>query len=100
MKTNGEQLKEKLFYAPQNAYARVDDQTVAACMEYAENYKAFMNSCKTERECVSVTIEMLEESGFIPFEYGKKYAPGTKIYFNNRDRALVFAVIGQRSRCV
>ena len=44
MKTNGEQLKEKLFYAPQNAYARVDDQTVAACMEYAENYKAFMNS--------------------------------------------------------
>ncbi len=96
-KSNGEQLREKLFYAPKNAYERVDDQTVAACMEYAEHYKAFMNSSKTERECVSVALETLQKNGFVPFEYGKTYAPGTKIYFNNRDRALVFAIIGQRS---
>ena len=66
-------------------------------MEYAEHYKAFMNSSKTERECVSVALETLQKKRFVPFEYGKTICARHKIYFNNRDRALVFAIIGQRS---
>lgn len=94
--TSGEQLKERLFYNPKNIYERVDEQTVDACMKYAESYKTFLNNSKTERECVSTTIAELEKNGFVPFEYGKKYAPGAKIYFNNRDKALIFAIIGTR----
>ena len=37
---------------------------------------------------------MAEEVGFVPFEIGKAYKPGDKIYYNNRGKAAVFAVIG------
>ena len=38
---------------------------------------------------------MAESKGFVPFEMGKKYEKGAKIYFNNRGKTIALAVIGE-----
>ena len=54
-----------------------------------------MNQSKTEREAVSYTIRKAEKAGFVPFENTKKYNAGDKVYYNNRGKALILAVIGK-----
>ena len=72
----------------------MSDAELAAAQDYCEGYKAFLNSAKTERETVTIAVEMAEKAGFVPFEIGKAYKPGDRIYYNNRGKAAAFAVIG------
>lgn len=95
-KTAGELLSEKLFYNPKNSYELVDDNVVDEAYRYSEGYKAFLNAGKTERECVVSSIKLFSKEGFVPFEFGHKYSAGEKVYFNNRDRSVIFAVIGKK----
>ena len=36
-----------------------------------------------------------EQKGFKPFQPGVKYMAGDKVYFINRDKSLILAVMGQ-----
>lgn len=89
------ELKEKLFYEKKNGLLTVDEKTVDEIQSYCEGYKNFLNSAKTEREAVVTAINMAEKHGFKPFEIGKKYVAGDKVYFNNRGKTVAFAVIGK-----
>ncbi len=89
------ELKEKLFYEKKNGLLTVDEKTVDEIQSYCEGYKNFLNSAKTEREAVVAAIDMAEKHGFKPFEIGKKYVAGDKVYFNNRGKTVAFAVIGK-----
>ncbi len=96
-KTKGEQLKEKLFFEFENAYNKVDDKEAKAAFDYSENYMEFLDNSRTERECVSYSVKLLENAGFTPFSYGNKYKAGDKIYYNNRNKSIIAAVIGKNS---
>lgn len=91
------ELKEKLFYTNKNGLKGIDEALYSACVEYCEGYKKFLDKAKTEREAVETALSMAKEKGFVPFEYGKKYNAGDKIYFNNRGKTLALAVIGKES---
>ena len=91
------ELKEKLFYEKKNGLLKVDDATINAMQDYCEGYKAYLDAAKTEREAVKTAIKMAEDKGFVPFEIGKKYNAGDKVYFNNRGKMVAFAVIGSES---
>lgn len=91
-----ELLKEKLFYARKNAAETLDADKIAAADAFCEGYKTFLNDAKTEREAVRFMVERAEAQGFVPFDRDKRYAPGSKVYFNNRGKALVLCVIGKR----
>ena len=78
------ELKEKLFYERKNGRLTADDATLSAADEYCEGYKNYLNLSKTEREAAKVSIEMAKEKGFKPFELGKSYAAGEKLYINIR----------------
>ena len=95
-KTRAEQLKEKLFYNKKNATRRMSDEELAKAYDFCEGYKQFLNSSKTEREAVRSAIAILEKNGFKPLEYGKKYLPGDRVYYDNRGKAIVAATIGTR----
>ena len=97
-KTQAEQLRETLFRQQKHASEALDAEEIARADEFCEGYKAFLNLCKTERECAQWFIARAEKRGFEPFEAGKAYAPGSKIYVNNRDKAAIFAVVGKRDR--
>lgn len=90
------ELKEKLFYEKKNGLLTVDSKTLDSVQTYCEGYKNFLNSAKTEREAVVTAINMAEKHGFKPFEIGKKYVAGDKVYFNNRGKTVAFVVIGKQ----
>ncbi len=69
-------------------------EDLQAASDYCEGYKAFLNKGKIERFCVDEAVRIASEAGFIPFEYGKTYNPGERVYFIQHNRAVIFAVIG------
>lgn len=73
-----------------------DDQIIAESQAFCEGYKDFLNHSKCEREVVRNVIEMAEARGFVPFDAGNDYAPGSRVYYNEKNKALILAVIGRQ----
>ncbi len=90
-------LQEKLCYKGKDAAKEFDTMKKELAFSFAEGYKDFLNKAKTEREAVKYAIALAEEKGFTSFEYGKKYNTGDKIYYINREKALIMAIIGRRN---
>lgn len=95
-KSQAEILKEQLFYDRKNAAKACSADEVAAADAFCEGYKAFLNRAKTEREATAYTVQKAQSLGFVPFDRDKKYAPGEKVYFNNRGKSIILAVIGKK----
>lgn len=68
-----------------------------AAYAYCEGYKDFLNHAKTEREFTAKAVECLKAAGYVPFESGKSYKPGDKVYFVNRGKSLAMSTIGTAS---
>ncbi len=89
------QLTEELLINRKNGYFQVGDEKIKKADDFCEDYKKFLNLSKTEREAVTYTVKTAEKAGFVPFDSSKKYAEGDKVYFNNRGKAVILAVIGK-----
>ena len=92
-----DEMKKKLFYQPKNGYDRLDTAERIACEDYCGGYMAYLNTARTEREAVSEAVRLAERAGFV--NAGDALAPlkpGEKVYFNNRGKALLLAVGGQK----
>ncbi len=92
-----EELRESLMMAPKNGYNLITAQERQEMEDYSQRYMAFMNACKTEREAAAWTVREAEKRGFKPFCPGMEIQSGDKIYYNNRGKSLMLAVIGQES---
>ena len=90
-------LQEKLFMKPKNAYLRMDENEVEKVNSFCEDYKNYLNNGKTEREACLLAIKIAEENGFVPFDKNGSYKAGDKVYYNNRDKAVIFCVFGKKS---
>ena len=88
------ELKEKLFYNPGNGYDKLTADEEKKMNEYCEDYKDFLDHCKTERLCVEYCIELAEKRGFKEYKFGQRIQTGDKLYYNNRGKSIMFAVIG------
>ncbi len=95
MMSASEKIKETLFYQRKNGRLKASDDVLAEADRYCEGYKAFLNQAKTEREAVKTAVAMAEQNGFVPFEYGKCYQAGDKVYVNNRGKTVAFIVVGE-----
>ena len=72
-------------------YDASDRETLEAiCLRYRD----FLSKGKTERLCVKEAVELAKKAGFTEFSADKKYSAGDKVYVNNHEKSLVFAVIG------
>lgn len=91
-----DQVKEALFRNKKSGSVRVSAEVIAQADAYCEEYKAFLDAAKTEREAVSYAIAACEAQGYQPFEPGKSYAPGDRVYLNNRNKAVILATFGKR----
>ncbi len=95
-KTQGELLREQLCYQPKSAYRALTEEDLAAAAEYNEGYKSFLDAAKTEREAVAEAVRMAKARGFVPFDRTATLKAGDRVYYNNRDKALILAVIGEK----
>lgn len=96
-KTAGELLADKLLSNKKNGILRISDNELDKADAFCEGYKTFLDNAKTEREAAAQTVILAEKAGFKPYEAGKKYAAGEKIYFVNREKAVILTVMGKRS---
>lgn len=96
-KTPAQQKRDALFFSPTNGYDRLADGEEQAIQDYCAGYKTFLDEGKIERECVTYTIAQAEAAGFRPLVRGEKLQAGDKVYYNNRGKSVMLAVIGQES---
>ena len=87
-------LRETLLCNTKHGYDRMDPAEMQALEDYCRNYRKFLDNSKTERDCVNYTIELAKAHGFVEYVPGIKPEPGMKFYFNNRNKAIMLAVIG------
>ncbi len=76
-----------------NGWKKFDDKE--SVYSYAEGYKAFLNAAKTERESISEAIALAEKAGFREIGTFKELKKGDKVYIINKNKAAVFAIIGE-----
>ncbi len=66
-------------------------------MNFAQDYMDFLDSAKTERECVEHILEMLDENGgWKDLEKTDKIKKGGRYYIQNRNKGLALMVIGKK----
>lgn len=94
-KTEAEKLKEKLMIRKKNGAVLLDDQQIRQADDFCEPYKKFLNEAKTEREAVTASVNLAKKAGFTEFDVNKKYQPGDRVYYNNRGKSVIFAVMGK-----
>lgn len=94
-KSEGKRLEEALTFSFPHIAKKAPQQMEEAAA-FCENYKAFLDAGKTERECVAAAVEMLDKAGYTPFDPEKSYAPGDKVYQINRHKALLATTFGTK----
>ena len=65
--------------------------------ELLNSYIEFLNTSKTEREAAENIRKILEDNGFRNFNDITEVKKGDKIYFNNRNKSVFAAIIGEES---
>lgn len=80
-------------YKIENGWKKIDNSN--EIFNFCEEYKEFLNLGKTEREFVNEGIKYVERKGFVSADTKDQLIPGDKIYYVNRGKNLVLAVIGK-----
>jgi aspartyl aminopeptidase len=66
----------------------------------ANEYRAFIDGGKTERECVNLAVRSLEKAGYVSLEKAiaakKKLNPGEKVYLNLMGKAVLIFLVGKK----
>ena len=94
-KTEAQKLQEELTWSAPHIAKEAPEQKEQA-YKYCEGYKEFLNTGKTERECVKEAVRMLKEAGYRLFYRSETYAPGDKVYFVNREKAVIATTFGTK----
>ena len=92
-----QKLKEKLFKNTSSGWEGMKKEKKEEIFSYCNNYMKFLNNSKTEREIVKSAKKLIEEKGFKNIREYETLKPGDKVYYNNREKSMYIAVIGQES---
>lgn len=88
---------EKMSYKPQCVYDELTSEQTREMLELCDRYREFLDSGKTERECVQISEDAAKKNGFIRLEEVDSLKPGDKVYTINREKNILLAVIGTDS---
>lgn len=83
-----------------NAWKNYDASELEKVEALAKDYKAFISEVKTERECVSHCVKLLERAGYIDIQTAvkenRRLAAGDKVYANCMGKQLIAFQIGKQ----
>lgn len=96
-KTQGEELKEKLFNNKKNGWESVSEEEGRNIFNYCNGYMQFLNEAKTEREIVKKASQIAKENGYKDISEYSTLKAGDKVYYINKDKNLFLAVIGEEN---
>ncbi len=81
----------------ENRRKKISREEIQNANVFCEDYKAFLNRAKTERETITESILLAKKAGFIEYIPGMELKPGDRIYDVNREKSMILAVIGTQS---
>jgi len=76
------------------AWVGLSDSERQDVLAFAEDYKSFMASAKTELSFVAEAIELARDAGFRELTADSNLRPGARFYDVNRDRTITLIVVG------
>ena len=83
-----------------NAWKTYSKTELKKLENVAQEYKDYISAGKTERECVTLTVNALEKAGYTDLESaiaGKKMLKaGDKVYLNKMGKAVLIFLIGKK----
>ena len=83
-----------------NAWKKYDDATLAELDQLCEDYRRYISENKTERECVTSSIKLAEEAGYVSLETalaeGRALKAGDKVYAASHNKTLMLVNLGRR----
>ena len=85
-----------LTYKKKNFYEEANKNEIKKCFRFAEEYKNFLDSSKTEREACKNIVEMAKKEGFKEYQFGDKILPHEKRYFINRGKSVVLFRVNEK----
>lgn len=94
-KANYQKLEKELSISRQNLWGIWNEKTKKDAFQFAEGYKSFLNSAKTEGETVMEAIRIAEQNGFKEISKFKSLKTGDRVYSSNRGKSLYLAIIGK-----
>ena len=81
-----------------NAWKTYDPGKHKSCMDFADDYKAFLDHGKSERECVDIFVNEAEANAYIELSEaireGKKLSAGDRVYSVWMNKSVVLFEIG------
>lgn len=82
-----------------NTWETYDEATMAKVDSFIDGYRKFLDEGKTERECIDVIVNTIEDAGYISLEQaikdGKQLAEGDKVYSVCMNKAIAMYRIGK-----
>ena len=85
----------KAFDKENNVWSRFSEKERVKMEEYCKNYRFFLDTARTERLAVKEILSQAESAGFRSIDSYTKLAAGDKVYWNQKNKAVVLAVIGK-----
>ena len=86
---------KETYSRTKSVWQRMNQKERKAVMDYGEKYKAFLDTARTERLAAAEIIRQAEEKGFKPVYTMKSLKPGDKVYWNQKGKSVILAVIGE-----
>lgn len=91
---DAEELKKRLFNERKCGWENIGQETEESIKIFGDEYIHYLNRCKTEREAVEFSKEILDKNGFVDIREKTVLVPGDKVYYVNRNKSMYIAVIG------
>lgn len=92
--SENEKLSDKLTMKKKSIYDNSDEGKKQRIFDFSEDYKAFLDASKTEREATEYALEMAKAAGYTEYRFGDTLKAGDKRYYNNRGKSLYVFRIG------
>jgi aspartyl aminopeptidase len=87
-------LNNELVYKKKYIWEKLSREEKDEVFNLADDYKLFIDASKTERLSVKEIVKRAEAEGFKNIRELKELQPGTRVYYTNREKNAVLAVIG------
>jgi aspartyl aminopeptidase len=91
-----EKLQDILFNKKSNGWENLEEDKKKEIYKFNDEYIHYLNKCKTERETIEFSKEILDKNGFTDIKNKEKLSVGDKVYYINRDKSMYIAVIGEK----
>ena len=86
-------LRDTLLYQKKNGYDALSPAEIVTMNDYCEDYKAYLDAGKTEREACREAVRLAEAAGFVAYT-GQELKPGDRVYAVNNDRYCILMIAG------